>query len=793
MINKNLKVHTLNVKSFRGINQEISLQLGDITIIKGENGTGKSSFVNAIEYLFSKDLAFLKNKTIDTNRAAFNWLADKKDAKIELKFKKKKYVKFENSKRENSSVFNDILKNTYIKNASFILNRKKLLNFIDGTQGDRYKAVMELCGIDKIDKIQSAISASKSTINKQYTTISDNYDRKLSELSQLLTGNNDTSFNECIIELNKRLKENGKDTIDDDTDIEEFINNLDLSDFTIILSKIHDFNRLCEDIKIIDLESELNRVLGEYESIASDNLKSSQSLLKTLQNSYDYIELTDSTECPVCENTIDPSSILPEISGKIEDINKNNTSYNAWQSNVNSLIKKSQNEINNCHNLNSLIDDLNKLTGDMLPNFTFDNLIEFKNDLSEFLQFNKVVSDFKNIKFQPLNSEITSIKKLIMDWQSNQNLDDLSDIYNMLFTIKDLKELEKQKNKFSQQLKTADKTFKIFTATKEEFIKDMISQIRDDIKTYYEFIHEDDLITSPDIQLTGPKLIDVYLNSFGELVDSRSFASEGHLDTLGICIFLAFNKKFNELPFIVFDDVLTTVDLPHKERIGRLIVDKLTDYQFIITTHSSLWSEQLKRLCIDSKRNHITHELIDWTLDEGPITSKPLEAEEKIEKYLSNNHQDFQAAGNTARRYLEYTLTQICIENKVKVPISDKYDVGTLFDEAKNHTLRVVKGTSVEPYYHHIWSEINKTRYIANILSHYNEDSSQIPKNDVVKFCEDVINLNHAFTCHCGKSILKLDPVSHKLICSNPKCRDAIDMNGFKDTDFGFKEGKIKL
>ena len=74
----------------------------------------------------------------------------------------------------------------------------------------------------------------------------------------------------------------------------------------------------------------------------------------------------------------------------------------------------------------------------------------------------------------------------------------------------------------------------------------------------------------------------------------------------------------------------------------------------------------------------------------------------------------------------------------------------------------------------------------ANILSHYNEESSQIPKSDVIKFCEYVINLNHAFTCLCGKSILKLDPVSHKLICSNPKCRDAIDMNSFSDIDFGF-------
>ena len=792
-MNKKLKVHTLNVKSFRGINHEISLQLGDITIIKGENGTGKSSFVNAIEYLFSNDLAFLKNKTINTKKAAFNWASGQDDAKIELKFKNKKYIKFENSKRENSGIFDDILKNTYIKNASFILNRKKLLNFIDGTQGDRYKAVMELCGIEKIDKIQSAISTSKSSIKKELDKVSSIHDNKLGDLSELLIDNRNASLDACINELNKHLKENGKDTIDEDTDIDEFINNLDLSDFTIIISKINDFKILYDKIKINNLESKLKLVLDEYENIASDNLKSSQSLLKTLKTSLDYIELTNTDKCPVCENDINPEEILTQLSGKIENINKNNSSFINWKKRVNNLIRDVELEIENCKNLNTIINDLNKLTGNILPNFEYENLVSFKNDLNEFSKFKKVLSDFDDIKFNPLYSEITSIKKLLIDYESSQNIDDLSKIYNMLFIIKELKELQIEIDSLSKQHDVASKTFDVFIQSKEKFIKDMISEIRDDIKTYYEFIHGNDLISAPDIQLSGPKLIDVYLNSFGDLVDSRSYASEGHLDTLGICIFLAFNKKFSEIPLIVFDDVLTTVDLPHKERIARLIVDKLTDYQFIFTTHSSLWAEQLKRLCIDSKRNHILHELIDWSLEEGPVTSKLLEAEQKIEKYLSNDHQDFQAAGNTARRYLEYTLTQICIENNVKVPISDKYDVGTLFDEAKNHTIKAVSGTSVEPYYRHVWAEINKTRYIANILSHYNEESSSIPKSDVVKFCEDVINLNHAFTCYCGKSILKLDSKAHKLICSNPKCRDSIDMNGFSDIDFGYVEEEAEL
>lgn len=789
-MNKNLKPHTLTVKSFRGINDEISLQLGNITILKGENGTGKSSFVNAIEYLFSKDLAFLKNKTIKTKESAVHKNADIKDVKIELKFKKNRFIRFEKGKRENSPMFDDFLKNTYVNNASFILNRKKLLQFIDGTQGDRYKAVMDLCGMDKIDKIQSALSASQSTIAKELDNVINDYDIKILELSNLLTGKSGSNFDECLNLLNNRLKENGKDTIDENTNIEEFVENLDLSDFAVISNKIDSFNQVYDEI---DLNFELNDVLEEYESIASDNLKSSQALLKTLSTSKNYIEITDSDKCPVCENTIDSSKILTQISNKIEDINKNNSYFKDWKKKTNLLISKLNTQINYCSSLNEIIQELNGLIGNILPNFEYSILINLKNDLLEFLEFNRVASDFKDINFNPLNDEIIAIKKLLIDYESSQDIDDLSNIYNMLFKIMELEELQVKINILTKRRDVALKTLNVFNQSKKKFIGDMISEIQHDVKVYYEFIHGDDLISAPDIKLSGSKLIDVYLNSFGDVVDSRSYASEGHLDTLGICIFLAFNKKFNPLPLIVFDDVLTTVDLPHKERVGRLIVDKLVDYQFIITTHSSLWSEQLKRLCIDSKRNHVLYEIIDWSLEEGPVTSKPLEAEQKIEKYLSPNHQDFQAAGNTARRYLEYTLTQICITNRIKVPMSDRYDVGTLFDEVKKFTEIAVQGTSLEAYYKHVWSEINKTRYLANILSHHNEDSHQLPKNDVVKFCEDVINLNHAYKCDCGKTILKLDTKSNKLICSNENCRDAIDMNSFKDVDFGWTNEGIEL
>jgi hypothetical protein len=67
--------------------------------------------------------------------------------------------------------------------------------------------------------------------------------------------------------------------------------------------------------------------------------------------------------------------------------------------------------------------------------------------------------------------------------------------------------------------------------------------------------------------------------------------SEGHLDSLGLCIFLAFIKRFNkDLPLIVLDDVLTSIDAGHRMKAAQLISTEFKGSQLIITTHDELWA-----------------------------------------------------------------------------------------------------------------------------------------------------------------------------------------------------------
>ena len=77
--------------------------------------------------------------------------------------------------------------------------------------------------------------------------------------------------------------------------------------------------------------------------------------------------------------------------------------------------------------------------------------------------------------------------------------------------------------------------------------------------------------------------------AFGSAADvvPGAYYSEAHLDTLGLCVYLALARRSSGDQIVVLDDVLTSVDEPHLERIIELLAEEAGRVgQLIITTHS---------------------------------------------------------------------------------------------------------------------------------------------------------------------------------------------------------------
>ena len=134
--------------------------------------------------------------------------------------------------------------------------------------------------------------------------------------------------------------------------------------------------------------------------------------------------------------------------------------------------------------------------------------------------------------------------------------------------------------------------------------------------------------------------------------------SEGHQDSMGVCLFLALNEELvnGELGFIVFDDVIMSVDTGHRKDVCGLLADQFSHCQFIITTHDRTWAKQLRQGGVVAADRVI--EFTSWTLEGGPNTRRELDLWERIEADLAI--EDIHGAAFRLRRGSEEFFEDVC-------------------------------------------------------------------------------------------------------------------------------------
>ena len=101
--------------------------------------------------------------------------------------------------------------------------------------------------------------------------------------------------------------------------------------------------------------------------------------------------------------------------------------------------------------------------------------------------------------------------------------------------------------------------------------------------------------------------------------------SEGHQDSMGLCLFLALNEELarGELGLIILDDVMMSVDTGHRKDVCRLLNEQFPSCQFVITTHDKTWAKQLRQEGVVETNRVI--EFTNWTVEGGPQTHQQMD------------------------------------------------------------------------------------------------------------------------------------------------------------------------
>jgi hypothetical protein len=131
-----------------------------------------------------------------------------------------------------------------------------------------------------------------------------------------------------------------------------------------------------------------------------------------------------------------------------------------------------------------------------------------------------------------------------------------------------------------------------------------------------------------------------------------AYHSEGHQDSMGVCLYLALMKRLfgNDFTFALLDDVVMSVDSSHRYQFCKLLKTRFKDTQFVITTHDRLWAEQMKSAGLVSGKTSLAFH--SWTIDTGPLVESNVEVWDEIAAALAKGK--IGIASGILRRHLEY-------------------------------------------------------------------------------------------------------------------------------------------
>ena len=691
-----IKIQNITIKNFRGI-KELSIPFqGKSWVIHGRNGSGKSGVVDALEFALSGEIRRLSGEgQKDVNVKSHGPHVDFKDsprtATVEAKMSLLEMGDFLSISRECSSPSKskytppkgDLVDkyNKYSMGKELVLSRREILKFILSEPGKRSKEVQTLLKINKIDEIRLALQSlenkGKQLVTERKRTFEQSKNRlkKWIEVEEL----NEESIldlinkNRMTLGLKELLKLDEKIIITSGHRAEKnkksFANKEELTN------------------EIVYIESYFTSGLEKYNRLSSSFQKGYSSLLnkrgdvRSLSKLNFYkmgLDLIDGGNCPFCETDWGQEELHKIINKRILNISglkDIQTQLASCAIDIFGILRdikdalytlkekvKRINEIKSAEIL-KVIAELDSYLEDKPENTDSINrkIIENKNPFS--------ISNFLN-----LINEISAIKDVITKLPEKTSEEKVRGFLTVCQDRLDIYWEEKRTYLYHvKKSEIAETMLKQFNFVVEDKLNTLYEDVQKDFSRFYQIVNQDDELSFDGDFIAEKGALGFKVNFYDRgKFPPAAYHSEGHQDSMGLCLYLALMKKIlgTNFTLAIFDDVLMSIDSDHRKSFCKLLKTEFPDTQFIITTHDEYWKKQMVTEGFISSSNTLNFK--NWSIDTGPTVWNEKDSWSEIDEFLEK--EDIPRASQTLRRLLEYFMDHMSIRLTARIPRSSSGD-----------------------------------------------------------------------------------------------------------------------
>jgi hypothetical protein len=298
----------------------------------------------------------------------------------------------------------------------------------------------------------------------------------------------------------------------------------------------------------------------------------------------------------------------------------------------------------------------------------------------------------------------------------------------------------------------------VVEATRKQYVNDVLASISGRAAALYARLHPDESIGGVSLVLKEAGVGSLDLDgAFGsERVPPQAYYSESHLDTLGFCVFLATAERDADA-IVVLDDLFTSVDDEHLDRIIDLLHDEAKNVgHLVITTHYRAWRDRY-RYARGPAGNAQLIELLPWALGHGIRHTKMRLSIDELRSAMESEPVDRIGVSARAGILLEALLDDLTLRYRCRMPraIETHYSLGELFDGIDSKLLKAmrVKQPSGELALEPLLKPLTSMAFLRNKVGcHFNLEGSNVSDKAVREFGEATLAFAEAIVCvECGE------------------------------------------
>ncbi|MFV7235265.1 hypothetical protein [Flavobacterium sp. ZB4R12] len=785
-----LKIKKITVENFRGLRLPVSIELvkGSKTtsaLIYGRNGTGKSSMVDAWEWLHKFHIENLSREGVlltDLPHKASGGINSYISVDFQHPlinnataiFNPKKITTPTTTGEYNEfkalSTYPNYLRYTDLND--FICNKRKAA---------RYEYIAKYFGLEKFSSLQDTLQA---TLNKQIINLQ----------------NLEAAFATSSNTINAIT---GLTTVDEAI-VVKFINTIAAKHKITAITTFKEAETVKTALQKIVQKNPVTKELTEWKAfqirqnqfypittvkancialeLLFTDLKQNEESIKQLilsslyEQSIEVIsKLEDKSKCPVCDETFN-GDLLQHISAKhnsLSALNKKKTEFDTKKSLLEKQFEGISRKIAAIEAESSSVvlvayqtffDDLTTVNSS-LPTL----IITLKKQLKDLTTLS-ISNESAIAKIDIIISNELASKKLVADKIAALSKDettktlaqDYTNISNIIDNFKS-HSINKEKVAYLKSITDNLQTFfNCLTAYIQTEIQNTFTSISADVVDYFNVLEN----SNPDIKnpalklITGKdKAVELEIEFASEkITPAFKFLSESQVNSFGLAFFLAAVKRFNkDFKFFILDDVVNSFDSFKRPRVAKLIASKFSDFQVLMFTHDQIFFDTVQRNFPEWQRYKFT----SWDYSTGPKFKPSKNYLEEIQSYIDDDNPI--TAGQTLGKYLEWIFGILCqnIETPIPYRVENIYTLSDYYNPLAKRFRDKIKLPNTQHKLFGLLDEFETGTIFRNYCVHWKNEATQFTTEEIDAIFKKWIEIEQIIFCTSCKSFVHYENISN--------------------------------